>query len=103
MDWWFFHQGPRLGQELKLEGDRLHFERTEGTGPQSGWVSTKLKDKAQGPGWARGAVDQGMIGRKTWGVCTPKKWRYRNGLTEQKMASNTLVDGWIGWIDMLAC
>eukprot|EP00434_Breviolum_minutum_P008178 symbB.v1.2.007211.t1/scaffold439.1/size205343/14 len=32
-------------KELKLEGDRLHFELETGSGPQNGWVSTKLKDK----------------------------------------------------------
>jgi len=39
-------------KELKLEGDRLHFELETGSGPQNGWVSTKLKDKVHGPkGW----------------------------------------------------
>eukprot|EP00435_Cladocopium_sp_Y103_P028744 s806_g7.t1 len=33
-------------KELKLEGDRLHFELDSGSGPSSGWVSTRLKDKA---------------------------------------------------------
>lgn len=32
-------------KELKLEGDRLHFELDSGSGPSSGWVSTRLKDK----------------------------------------------------------
>ncbi|CAE8719473.1 unnamed protein product [Polarella glacialis] len=30
---------------LSLEGDRLNFERLSGAGPDSGWVSIKLKDK----------------------------------------------------------
>eukprot|EP00913_Durusdinium_trenchii_P014946 g14020.t1 len=35
-----------LVKELKLEGDRLQFQLTEtGTGPATGWVSLKLKDK----------------------------------------------------------
>mmetsp|Transcript_61395 Transcript_61395/g.101887 ORF Transcript_61395/g.101887 Transcript_61395/m.101887 type:complete len:270 (+) Transcript_61395:57-866(+) len=34
-----------LVKQLKLEGDRLQYERLTGTGPQTGWVSVKLKDK----------------------------------------------------------
>jgi len=33
-----------LVRELALEGERLHFERLEGNGPLSGWVSLRLKD-----------------------------------------------------------
>lgn len=31
--------------ELQVAGDRLHFRRLFGTGPDEGWVSTSLKDK----------------------------------------------------------
>lgn len=34
-----------LVRELGQEGDRLHFERLTGTGPDRGWASVKLKDK----------------------------------------------------------
>lgn len=33
-----------LVMELALEGERLRYELKEGTGPATGWVSTKLKD-----------------------------------------------------------
>lgn len=33
-----------LVRELKLVGERLHYERIEGTGPATGWVSIALKD-----------------------------------------------------------
>mmetsp|Transcript_10204 Transcript_10204/g.30682 ORF Transcript_10204/g.30682 Transcript_10204/m.30682 type:complete len:211 (+) Transcript_10204:57-689(+) len=32
-------------EELTLVGDRLHFKKAEGAGPDSGWVSVRLKDK----------------------------------------------------------
>jgi hypothetical protein len=32
-------------KQIALEGDRLNFERIDGTGPSTGWVSLKLKDK----------------------------------------------------------
>lgn len=35
-----------LVQEIELAGDRLHFSRLTGTGPETGWVSLALKDKA---------------------------------------------------------
>mmetsp|Transcript_10263 Transcript_10263/g.32552 ORF Transcript_10263/g.32552 Transcript_10263/m.32552 type:complete len:527 (-) Transcript_10263:124-1704(-) len=35
-----------LVRELQLVGDRLSYERLTGTGPERGWVSTRLKDKA---------------------------------------------------------
>jgi len=31
-------------RELALVGERLHFEKLEGSGPDTGWVSIKLKD-----------------------------------------------------------
>lgn len=34
-----------LVRQLALEGDRLHYEKVTGTGPATGWVSTKLKGK----------------------------------------------------------
>lgn len=34
-----------LVKELNLEGDRLNYALVEGTGPEEGWVSLKLKDK----------------------------------------------------------
>eukprot|EP00931_Biecheleriopsis_adriatica_P028014 TRINITY_DN16750_c2_g3_i1.p1 TRINITY_DN16750_c2_g3~~TRINITY_DN16750_c2_g3_i1.p1 ORF type:complete len:433 (-),score=96.33 TRINITY_DN16750_c2_g3_i1:56-1354(-) len=34
-----------LVKELRLEGERLNFERSSGTGPATGWVSLKLKEK----------------------------------------------------------
>jgi len=34
-----------LVKELELIGERLHYELIEGTGPQTGWASIKLKDK----------------------------------------------------------
>mmetsp|Transcript_115047 Transcript_115047/g.245747 ORF Transcript_115047/g.245747 Transcript_115047/m.245747 type:complete len:324 (+) Transcript_115047:63-1034(+) len=34
-----------LVKELELEGDRLLYERATGEGPDSGWVSIRLKDK----------------------------------------------------------
>ncbi|CAE8714802.1 unnamed protein product [Polarella glacialis] len=37
--------GALVGQ-LKLAGERLHFERLTGTGPDRGWVSISLKGKA---------------------------------------------------------
>lgn len=33
-----------LVRELELEGDRLRYQRLTGTGPDTGWVSVKLKD-----------------------------------------------------------
>jgi len=36
--------GSRVRQQA-LIGERLHYELLQGTGPSSGWVSTKLKDK----------------------------------------------------------
>jgi len=33
-----------LVSELALEGERLHYQRLTGSGPESGWVSIKLKD-----------------------------------------------------------
>eukprot|EP00931_Biecheleriopsis_adriatica_P122872 TRINITY_DN97921_c0_g1_i1.p1 TRINITY_DN97921_c0_g1~~TRINITY_DN97921_c0_g1_i1.p1 ORF type:complete len:343 (-),score=73.93 TRINITY_DN97921_c0_g1_i1:78-1106(-) len=35
-----------LVEQLELKGERLHFRRLSGTGPDVGWISTKLKDKA---------------------------------------------------------
>eukprot|EP00913_Durusdinium_trenchii_P032908 g30807.t1 len=32
-------------EELKLVGDRLHYKRLTGTGPDEGWVSTKISGK----------------------------------------------------------
>lgn len=32
-------------QEVELLGERLHFMKLEGSGPSSGWVSIRLKDK----------------------------------------------------------
>ncbi|CAJ1380968.1 unnamed protein product, partial [Effrenium voratum] len=32
-------------EELKLVGDRLHYKRLTGTGPEEGWVSTKISGK----------------------------------------------------------
>ncbi|CAJ1352756.1 unnamed protein product [Effrenium voratum] len=34
-----------LVEELKLVGDRLHYKRLTGTGPEEGWVSTKISGK----------------------------------------------------------
>eukprot|EP00438_Fugacium_kawagutii_P017606 Skav213582 [mRNA] locus=scaffold1790:255701:256902:- [translate_table: standard] len=34
-----------LVEEIELKGDRLNYRLALGTGPQTGWVSTKLKDK----------------------------------------------------------
>lgn len=34
-----------LISQVSLEGDRLQYEKIKGTGPQTGWVSLKLKDK----------------------------------------------------------
>eukprot|EP00747_Dinoflagellata_sp_TGD_P019377 gnl/TRDRNA2_/TRDRNA2_127126_c0_seq1.p1 gnl/TRDRNA2_/TRDRNA2_127126_c0~~gnl/TRDRNA2_/TRDRNA2_127126_c0_seq1.p1 ORF type:complete len:507 (+),score=61.53 gnl/TRDRNA2_/TRDRNA2_127126_c0_seq1:41-1522(+) len=34
-----------LVKQLELDGERLHFEKITGTGPQSGWVSIKVKSK----------------------------------------------------------
>lgn len=34
-----------LVEELKLVGDRLHYKRLTGTGPDEGWVSTKISGK----------------------------------------------------------
>jgi len=33
-------------EELELVGDRLHFKKVSGAGPESGWVSTAVKDKS---------------------------------------------------------
>mmetsp|Transcript_47712 Transcript_47712/g.102216 ORF Transcript_47712/g.102216 Transcript_47712/m.102216 type:complete len:393 (+) Transcript_47712:86-1264(+) len=33
-------------EELELAGERLHYSRVSGTGPSTGWVSIKLKEKA---------------------------------------------------------
>jgi len=35
-----------LVKQVKLVGERLQFERLTGTGPETGWVSLKVKDKA---------------------------------------------------------
>lgn len=35
-----------LVEELELVGDRLHYQKVSGAGPETGWVSTVLKDKA---------------------------------------------------------
>eukprot|EP00440_Ansanella_granifera_P058202 gb/GFBE01063086.1/.p1 GENE.gb/GFBE01063086.1/~~gb/GFBE01063086.1/.p1 ORF type:complete len:334 (+),score=61.30 gb/GFBE01063086.1/:1-1002(+) len=32
-------------RQIELMGDRLHFQRLSGTGPETGWVSIRLKDK----------------------------------------------------------
>ncbi|CAE8738076.1 unnamed protein product, partial [Polarella glacialis] len=32
--------------ELELAGERLHYQKLRGAGPESGWVSVSLKDKA---------------------------------------------------------
>ncbi|CAK8991911.1 unnamed protein product [Durusdinium trenchii] len=34
-----------LVEEVELKGDRLNYKLVTGTGPQTGWVSIKLKDK----------------------------------------------------------
>lgn len=34
-----------LIEQLELDGERLHFKRLSGTGPSTGWISIKLKDK----------------------------------------------------------
>eukprot|EP00408_Alexandrium_pacificum_P018815 CAMPEP_0171196350 /NCGR_PEP_ID=MMETSP0790-20130122/21858_1 /TAXON_ID=2925 /ORGANISM="Alexandrium catenella, Strain OF101" /LENGTH=70 /DNA_ID=CAMNT_0011661573 /DNA_START=78 /DNA_END=286 /DNA_ORIENTATION=+ len=31
-----------LVEELELKGERLHFKRITGTGPEEGWISIKL-------------------------------------------------------------
>jgi len=33
-----------LVQELELDGERLHYRRLTGSGPEAGWVSVRLKD-----------------------------------------------------------
>ena len=33
------------GRQVQLVGDRLSFQRLSGEGPDTGWVSVKLKDK----------------------------------------------------------
>jgi len=47
-------QTGALVRELQLDGERLHFTLIMGDGPESGWVSTRLKDRellvrTQGP------------------------------------------------------
>eukprot|EP00435_Cladocopium_sp_Y103_P044416 s2572_g12.t1 len=68
---------PRQLEEVKLVGDRLHYKRITGTGPEEGWVSTKISGKelvvkkevddtpaedVGGPGWDRwDAMDDSQI------------------------------------------
>mmetsp|Transcript_56195 Transcript_56195/g.100110 ORF Transcript_56195/g.100110 Transcript_56195/m.100110 type:complete len:402 (-) Transcript_56195:38-1243(-) len=57
-----------LVEELKLVGDRLHYKRSTGTGPEEGWVSLKVSgkellvkkgDSAGGEAPANGAATNG--------------------------------------------
>ncbi|CAE7833423.1 BETAC-AD [Symbiodinium sp. CCMP2592] len=37
--------GPPAVEELKLAGERLHYKRLTGTGPEEGWISLKVSGK----------------------------------------------------------
>ena len=48
--------GARVAQ-VELQGERLRFRRLEGHGPETGWVSLKLKDRHRCRAIARCSVD----------------------------------------------
>jgi len=63
-------------QELELTGERLHYRLLYGTGPQDGWISTRLPDKDLAvplfPDWVTrpGGLPQGGAGSATSSAMT---------------------------------